>query len=186
MPERTPSNNIWKWSFIQQKVHLCLRPSSLDDTLNRPSSTWESFKIRQKLGLFVFKGHSHIEFSHSLRQIDTSGWVGLALWSYDLTHEISIFVKILFNFKKKILAWIKANLTTLLTLPKAKNLNLLHHVTLRPNLSKTHIEQSVESNFFKNFKVIASLPILHPYFRFFYIYVSKDFSENPINLDMGI
>ena len=69
---------------------------------------------------------------------------------------------------------------------KAKNLNLLHHVTLRPNLSKTHIEQSVESNFFKNFKVIASLPTLHPYFRFFYIYVSKDFSENPINLDMGI
>ena len=63
---------------------------------------WESFNIRQKPGLFVFSGHSHIESSHSLRQIDTSGWAVLALWSYqDLTHEISIFVKILFNFKKK-------------------------------------------------------------------------------------
>ena len=26
-----------------------------------------------------FRGHLHIESSHSLRQIDTSGWVGLAL-----------------------------------------------------------------------------------------------------------
>ena len=34
-----------QWSFIQQKVHLCLQPCSLDNTLNRPSSTWESFKI---------------------------------------------------------------------------------------------------------------------------------------------
>ena len=40
-------------SFIQQKAHLCLRPCSLDDTLNRPSSAWESFNNRQKLGLFV-------------------------------------------------------------------------------------------------------------------------------------
>ena len=29
------------------------------------------------------------------------------------------------------------------------------------------MEQSVESNFFKKFKAIASLPILRPYFRFF-------------------
>ena len=42
-----------QWSFIQQKVHLCLRPWSLDNTLNRPSCTWESFNIRQKIGLFV-------------------------------------------------------------------------------------------------------------------------------------
>ena len=44
-----------------------------------------------------------------------------------MTHdEISTFVKILFNFKQKILAWIKVNLLkTLLILPKAKNLNLL-------------------------------------------------------------
>ena len=41
-------------------------------------------------------------------QIDASGWVGLALWCLDLKHEISIFVKILYNFKKKILAWMKA------------------------------------------------------------------------------
>ena len=30
----------------------------------------------------------------------------------------------------------------------------------KSNLSKTHMEQSVEFNFFKKFKVIASLPIL--------------------------
>ena len=28
------------------------------------------------------------------------------------------------------------------------------------------MEQSVESNFFKKFKAIASLPVLGPYFRF--------------------
>ena len=30
------------------------------------------------------------------------------------------------------------------------------------------MEQSVESNFFKKFKAIASLPIPRPYFRFFF------------------
>ena len=49
MPGRTPSNNIWKylkWSFIQQKGHLSLWPCSIDNTLNRPSSSaWESFNI---------------------------------------------------------------------------------------------------------------------------------------------
>ena len=121
-----------KWSFIQQKIHLCLQPFSLDNTLNRPSSAWESFNIRQKLARSVcFRVHSDIGSSHSLRQIDVSRWVGLALWCSDLTHEISIFVKILFNFKKDILAWIKANLKTLLILPKTKNLKWLHHVTLK-------------------------------------------------------
>ena len=51
--------------------------------------------------LVCFRGHSHIESSHSLCQIDATGWVDLALWCYDFTHEISNFVKILFNFKKK-------------------------------------------------------------------------------------
>ena len=85
--------------------------------------------IRQKLGLFVLGvTHSHIKSSHSLDQIDVNGWVGLALWCLDLTHEIWIFVKILKNNK---LASIKANLKTLLILPKTKNLNWLHHVTLK-------------------------------------------------------
>ena len=84
-------------------------------------------------------------------------------------HELSSFVEILFNFKKKILAWIKGNLETFLILPKIKNLNWFHHVTLKLNLSKTHMGHSVESNFFKKFKVIASLPILHPYFRHFFL-----------------
>ena len=47
------------------------------------------------------------------------------------------------------------------------------------------MEQSVESNFFKKFKVIASLPTLRPYFSFF-VFLKKDFSENPVNLNMGI
>ena len=35
-----------------------------------------------------------LKSSDSLRQIDASWWVGLALWHYDLTHEISVFVKL--------------------------------------------------------------------------------------------
>ena len=36
----------------------------------------------------------------------------------------------------------------------------------KSNLSKTHMQQLVESNFFKKFKAITSPPILRPYFRF--------------------
>ena len=110
-----------QWCFIQQKVHLCLQPCSLDNTLNRPSSEWESFNIMQKLGLFVL-GVTHISnLPYSLYQIDASGWLGLVLWCYDLTHEISTFVKSLFNFKKEILAWIIASLKTLFIFNIAKN-----------------------------------------------------------------
>ena len=56
----------------------------------------------QKLDLFVSKGHSHIESSHNLHQIDESGWVGLTLWCYNLTHEILVFVETLISFKKYI------------------------------------------------------------------------------------
>ena len=65
-----------------------------------------------------------------IKLMQVVGWV----WHYDevLTHEMSIFVKILFNFKKKILAWIMTNLLkTLLILPKTKNLNWLYHVILK-------------------------------------------------------
>ena len=86
-----------------------------------------------------------------------------------MTHEISIFVKILFNFKKKILAWIKSNMKTLNILQKPR-IWIDYIMSLKKsNLSKTHMEQSVESNFLKKFKVIASLPILCPYFRFFFL-----------------
>ena len=80
---KIPANNIWESShvqscFIQQKAYLCLRPYSLDNTLNRASSAWESFNIRQKLGLFVL-GVTHILNlpTYSLRQISASEWVGL-------------------------------------------------------------------------------------------------------------
>ena len=56
----------------------------------------------------------------------------------------------------------------------------------KSNLSKTHVEQSVESNFFKKFKAIASnhCPSLPAYISDFF--KKKDFSENPVNLGMGI
>ena len=65
-----------QWSFIQQKVHLCLRPCSLDNTLNRPSSAWESFNIRQKLGLFVL-GVTHISNLPTVcvKLMRVGGWV---------------------------------------------------------------------------------------------------------------
>ena len=83
-----------------------------------------------------------------------------------MTHEISIFVKILFNFKKKILAWIKSNMKTLNILQKPR-IWIDYIMSLKKsNLSKTHMEESVESNFFKKFKAIASLPLLRPCFTF--------------------
>ena len=46
------------------------------------------------------------------------------------------------------------------------------------------MEQLIESNFFKKFKAIASTAHTSPIFHFFF--KKKDFSENPVNLDMGI
>ena len=74
-------------------------------------------------------------------------------------------------------------LLTLLILPKTKNLNRLHHVTLKINLTKTRMEQSVQFNSFQKFKAKASLLILCQYFRYF---LKKVFSENPVKMDMGI
>ena len=47
-------------------------------------------------------GVSHISNLPSLCQFDVSGWVALAFWRRDLTHEVLVFVKIFFNFMKKI------------------------------------------------------------------------------------
>ena len=76
-------------------------------------------------------------------------------------HEISICVKILFNFKKKI-AWIKANLKTF-NIAKNQEFELITSCHFKNLISpKIRMEQLVESNFLKKFK------------------------ENPVNLDMGI
>ena len=64
-----------QWSFIHQKVHLCLRPCSLDNILNRPYSGWENFNIRRKLDLLVL-GVTHIS---TLRTVCVK-LMGLALW----------------------------------------------------------------------------------------------------------
>ena len=90
------------------KAYLCLRPCSLDNRLNRPSNAWESFNIRQKLGLFVL-GVIHMLNYWDFPQFASywhkwvDGFSTLTVWPYQLTHEIFIFVKILFNFKQKIL-----------------------------------------------------------------------------------
>ena len=64
-------------SFIEQKVHVCLRPCSLDNTLNRTSSAWESFNIRQKLGLLVLGVTHHISNLPTVcvKLMRMSGWV---------------------------------------------------------------------------------------------------------------
>ena len=46
------------------------------------------------------------------------------------------------------------------------------------------MEHPVDSNSFKKFKAIASLPILFAHIPDFFF--KKDFSESPVNLDMGI
>ena len=46
------------------------------------------------------------------------------------------------------------------------------------------MEQSIESNFFKKFKAIASIAHNSPMFQIFLR--KKNFSENPVNLDIGI
>ena len=74
---------------------------------------------------------------------------------------------------------------SLLISPKTKNLNWLHHATLKYNLSKTRIEQSMESNSFEKFKVIASLPILRPYFSGVFFKKRKISQKTQYNLDMG-
>ena len=66
-----------QWSFIQQKPNLCLQSCSLDNTLNKPwHSAWESFNIRQKLGLFVL-GVTHISTLPTvcIKLMWIDGWV---------------------------------------------------------------------------------------------------------------
>ena len=82
---------------------------------------------------------------------------------------MSISFKILFNFSLNI-----GKPENSFNFSKNQEFKLISYIMsfLKSNLSKTHKEQSVESSSFKEFKVIASLPILHPYFRLF-IYIWK-------------
>ena len=108
-------------------------------------------------------------------------------------HVISIFVNILFNFKKKKLAWkkLKASLETpYFNIVKNQEFELItssHFKNLIPPKGNTHgtVSETVfnSGTIFKKFKAIASMPILRLYFRFF---LKKDFSEIPVNLGMGI
>ena len=77
----------------------------LDNKLNKPSSAWESFNIRQKLGLFVLEVTLTYSWIFAQFASDWYKWEDgsstRTVYRYHLIHEISIFVKILFNFKKK-------------------------------------------------------------------------------------
>ena len=108
-------------------------------------------------------------------------------------HEISIFVNILFNFKKKKLAWkkLKASLETLyFNIVKNQEFELItsshfkNLISPRGNPHGTVSETVFNSGtVFKKFKAIASMPILRLYFRF---KKKKDFSDIPVNLGMGV
>ena len=108
-------------------------------------------------------------------------------------HEISIFVNILFNFKKKKLAWkeLKASLETLyFNIVKNQEFELItssHFKNLISPKGNPHgtVSETVfnSGTVFKKFKMIASMPILRLYFRF---KKKKDFSDIPVNLGMGV
>ena len=98
-------------SFILQKVHL-----------------WTHHPVHEKVlifGLFFF-GITYISNLPTVCVKSSTLVLGFDIWNINFK-KISIW----FNFKKEILAWIMVNLKTLLILPKTKNLNLLHHVTLK-------------------------------------------------------
>ena len=67
-------------SFSKKRIYLCLKPCSLNNTL----LTYWIFPR------FASNWHKRVHGSSTL-----------TVWHYHLTHEILIFVKILFNFKKK-------------------------------------------------------------------------------------
>ena len=136
MPERISQGTISesshvKWSFIQQKTHLSLRPCSLDNTLNRPSSAWESFNVRTNLGLFVL-GLTHIIFPQFV-----SNWCE---WESGYSSLVSIFVKILFNFKKKNISLnkVKPKKSFNICQNKTKNFNWL-----ATSLKKCHLKNLI-------------------------------------------
>ena len=98
-----------------------------------------------------------------------------------MTHEILIFVKILFDFIKKKISLNKANL---LNIAKNQEFELItsHHFKNLISPKPAWMEQSVKSNPFEKHKAIASLPIFHPYFRFF---LKKRFPRKSSKLGQG-
>ena len=70
---------------------------------------------------YIYLGVTHISNlpTHGLRQIDASGWMGLAHWREDFTDEILIFIS---STKEKLLKN---------PFPIAKKLNFLHDLTLK-------------------------------------------------------
>ena len=120
MPVKSPKQQYLKVvtfndpSFSKKRIYVYDHAVQITHWADHPVNE-KVLNIRHKLGLFVLRGHWQMESSHSLHQIDASGWLGLALWylRFDTWNNLFnsyLIEKILFNFKKKILAWIKANL----------------------------------------------------------------------------
>ena len=102
-----------------------------------------------------------------------------------MTHEISIFVKTLFNFKKKILAWIKANLKTF-NIAKNEELELITSCHFKNLISPKTAWNS-------QWSLISSRNLKWQHHCTYFshrllqiVFLKKDFSGNPVNLDMGI
>ena len=103
--------------FIQQKVHLYLRSCGLDNKLNRPSSAWECFIIRQKQGLFgkveifhvlaprhyksktfysvalllITRRHSKHETRNILQGLNQIYKTLIKIWKFNYSDEIEIY-----------------------------------------------------------------------------------------------
>ena len=92
------------------------------------------------------------------------------------------FVKVLFNFKKQILAWIKSNLKTLVIFAKNQEFKLITSCHLKDLISPKptwNSQWSLMSS--RNLaKAIASLSYFAHISDFFFF--KKDFSENPVKL----
>ena len=74
--------------------------------------------------------------------------------------------KILFNFRNIYISLNKSKPENSFNIAKNQEFELI--IQKFEFESETHMEQSVESNFFEKFEAIESLPILRPYFRFFF------------------
>ena len=126
------------------------------------------------------RGHPHIESSHSLCQIwckwMAGSKIGLTIYQF--------FIKILFDFKKKIFNLNKGKPSEnpfIIAQNQEFELNIYITPLWKFNLSKTRMEKSMKSNFFQKFKEKFKI-----FAHILDILLKKDFSENPLNLDMGI
>ena len=101
-----------------------------------------------------------------LKLMQVGGWVSTLVLRFD-TRNNQFLLKPYpaFNFKKKNITLNKGRPENSFNIAKNQEFELITSCHLKKsNLSKTHMEQSVEFNLFKKYKAIESLSILCPYF----------------------